>query len=71
MDVRWVDVDGRAVETDDGELFRFAKLLIATGSSVHKLSIPGANLGVSIICTRWMMHFRCIKLSRMRSERSS
>ena len=42
--VRWVDVDGRAVETDDGELFRFAKLLIATGSSVHKLSIPGANL---------------------------
>ena len=42
--VRWVDVDGRAVETDEGELFRFDKLLIATGASVHRLSLPGANL---------------------------
>ena len=42
--VRRVDVDRRAIETDEGEHFRFAKLLIATGASVHRLSVPGANL---------------------------
>jgi NTE family protein len=42
--VRRVDVNRLAIETDDGKHFRFAKLLIATGSSIHKLSIPGANL---------------------------
>jgi NADPH-dependent 2,4-dienoyl-CoA reductase/sulfur reductase-like enzyme len=42
--VRRVDVDRRAIETDEGEHFRFAKLLIATGASVHRFSVPGANL---------------------------
>ncbi len=42
--MRRVDVDRRAIETDEGEHFRFAKLLIATGASVHRLSVPGANL---------------------------
>src|SRR6185369_13999480 len=39
-----VDADRRTIETDCGVHFRFDKLLIATGASVHKLSIPGANL---------------------------
>ena len=42
--VRQVDVDGRITETDDGDKFRFSKLLIATGASIHKLSVPGENL---------------------------
>ena len=39
-----VDVDRRTIETDHGVHFRFDKLLIATGASVHRLSLPGANL---------------------------
>ena len=42
--VRQVDVDSRRIETDGGDHFRFGKLLIATGASVHRLSVPGANL---------------------------
>src|SRR5215467_12678116 len=42
--VRRVDVDSRTIETDGGARFRFGKLLIATGASVDKLSLPGANL---------------------------
>jgi len=42
--VRRVDVDGRAIETDGGDHFRFGKLLIATGAGLHRLSIPGAGL---------------------------
>jgi NADPH-dependent 2,4-dienoyl-CoA reductase/sulfur reductase-like enzyme/predicted acylesterase/phospholipase RssA len=38
-----VDVDGHIIETDRGH-FRFGKLLIATGSSVDRLAVPGANL---------------------------
>lgn len=41
---RRVDVDTRTVETDGGGHFRFGKLLIATGASVDRLSVPGANL---------------------------
>ena len=39
-----VDADSRRIETDPGVHFRFDKLLIATGASVHRLSLPGANL---------------------------
>jgi NADPH-dependent 2,4-dienoyl-CoA reductase/sulfur reductase-like enzyme/predicted acylesterase/phospholipase RssA len=42
--VRRIDVDRRIVETDRGDHFRFGKLLIATGASVHRLSVPGARL---------------------------
>jgi NADPH-dependent 2,4-dienoyl-CoA reductase/sulfur reductase-like enzyme/predicted acylesterase/phospholipase RssA len=42
--VRLIDADNRTVETDDREHFRFSKLLIATGASVHKLSGRGADL---------------------------
>ena len=42
--MRRVDVDRRTIETDGGDHFRFGKLLIATGASVHRLSVPGANL---------------------------
>ena len=42
--VRRVDVDSRTVETDARDHFRFGKLLIATGASLHRLSVPGANL---------------------------
>ena len=44
MRVRRVDVDRRTIETDEREHFRFGKLLIATGASVHRLSVPGENL---------------------------
>src|SRR6516165_5130873 len=44
MRVRRVDVDRRTIETDGGEHFRFGKLLIATGASIHRLSVPGENL---------------------------
>jgi NTE family protein len=43
--VRQVDVDGRRIETGDGDRFRFGKLLIATGATAHRLKVPGANLG--------------------------
>jgi NADPH-dependent 2,4-dienoyl-CoA reductase/sulfur reductase-like enzyme/predicted acylesterase/phospholipase RssA len=43
--VRRVDVDSRTIETDRGGHFRFRKLLIATGASVDRLSVPGASLG--------------------------
>jgi len=43
--VRQVDVDGRRIETNGGDRFRFGKLLIATGATVHRLKVPGANLG--------------------------
>jgi hypothetical protein len=47
-------------------------LLIATGASVHGHSrYRERTWRVSIICARWMMRFHCIKLLRMRSERSS
>ena len=39
-----IDADNRRIETDHGVDFRFDKLLIATGASVHRLSLPGANL---------------------------
>ena len=39
-----VDVESRTIETDGGARFRFGKLLIATGASVDKLSLPGASL---------------------------
>jgi len=39
-----VDVESRTIETDGGARFRFGKLLIATGASVDKLSLPGAHL---------------------------
>jgi NADPH-dependent 2,4-dienoyl-CoA reductase/sulfur reductase-like enzyme/predicted acylesterase/phospholipase RssA len=42
--VREVHVESRTIETDGGDLFRFGKLLIATGASVHRLLVPGANL---------------------------
>src|SRR5262249_18559104 len=42
--VHWVDADSRTVETDAGDHFRFGKLLIATGASIHSLSVPGAGL---------------------------
>jgi len=42
--VHRVDVDSRTIETDGGDHFSFGKLLIATGASVHRLSVPGADL---------------------------
>jgi NADPH-dependent 2,4-dienoyl-CoA reductase/sulfur reductase-like enzyme/predicted acylesterase/phospholipase RssA len=39
-----VDSANRTIETEQGVEFRFAKLLIATGASVDRLSVPGANL---------------------------
>jgi NADPH-dependent 2,4-dienoyl-CoA reductase/sulfur reductase-like enzyme/predicted acylesterase/phospholipase RssA len=42
--VRLVDVDSRTIKTDGGDHFRFGKLLIATGASLHRLSVPGENL---------------------------
>jgi NADPH-dependent 2,4-dienoyl-CoA reductase/sulfur reductase-like enzyme len=42
--VRRVDVDSRTIETDGGDHFRFGKLLIASGASIHRLAVPGANL---------------------------
>src|SRR5262249_7076939 len=42
--VRRIDVDSRTVETNAGDDFRFGKLLIATGASIHRLSVPGENL---------------------------
>jgi len=38
-----LDADARIVETDRGH-FRFDKLLIATGASLDRLAVPGANL---------------------------
>jgi NADPH-dependent 2,4-dienoyl-CoA reductase/sulfur reductase-like enzyme/predicted acylesterase/phospholipase RssA len=40
-----VDADSRRIETDHGVHFRFDKLLIATGATVHRLKVPGASLG--------------------------
>ena len=40
-----VDSASRTIETEQGAQFRFGKLLIATGASVDRLSVPGANLG--------------------------
>jgi NADPH-dependent 2,4-dienoyl-CoA reductase/sulfur reductase-like enzyme/predicted acylesterase/phospholipase RssA len=42
--VALVDSTSRTIETEQGAQFRFAKLLIATGASVDRLSVPGANL---------------------------
>src|SRR5262249_22676515 len=42
--VHRVDVDSRIVETDGGEHFHFGKLLIATGTRLHGLSVPGDKL---------------------------
>ena len=42
--VRLIDADRRTIETDGGEHFCFGKLLIATGASVHRLSLPGTSL---------------------------
>ena len=42
--VHRVDVDGRTIEIHGGDHFRFGKLLIATGASLHRLRIPGENL---------------------------
>lgn len=40
-----VDCASRTLATEQGAEFGFAKLLIATGASVDRLSVPGANLG--------------------------
>ncbi|AVH60646.1 MULTISPECIES: NAD(P)/FAD-dependent oxidoreductase [Streptomyces] len=42
--VRAVDGRAREVELDDGRRVPYAKLLLATGSSPRRLSIPGADL---------------------------
>jgi NADPH-dependent 2,4-dienoyl-CoA reductase/sulfur reductase-like enzyme/predicted acylesterase/phospholipase RssA len=39
-----VDGASRTLETEQGVEFRFARLLIATGASVDRLAVPGANL---------------------------
>jgi NADPH-dependent 2,4-dienoyl-CoA reductase/sulfur reductase-like enzyme/predicted acylesterase/phospholipase RssA len=39
-----VDIERRMIATEQGAHFRFGKLLIATGTSVDVLSVPGANL---------------------------
>ncbi len=39
-----LDAESRTVDTDGGDRFRFKKLLIATGTSVDKLAVPGADL---------------------------
>lgn len=39
-----LDLDASAVVTDDGERIRFDRLLLATGASPRKLSLPGAGL---------------------------
>jgi NTE family protein len=39
-----VDSERRTIETTQGAKIQFAKLLIATGASVDKLSVPGTNL---------------------------
>jgi len=39
-----IDAGHRTVETADGRQFRFGKLLIATGASVDRLAVPGADL---------------------------
>jgi NADPH-dependent 2,4-dienoyl-CoA reductase/sulfur reductase-like enzyme/predicted acylesterase/phospholipase RssA len=39
-----LDVRARTLEAQNGERFEFGKLLIATGASVQKLAIPGADL---------------------------
>lgn len=39
-----VDFGEKSLRTDAGEVIRYEKLLIATGSSVRTLEIPGANL---------------------------
>lgn len=41
---RRVNIERRTIETEQGANFRFGKLLIATGASVDKLSVPGTNL---------------------------
>ncbi|WP_405651433.1 NAD(P)/FAD-dependent oxidoreductase [Streptomyces sp. NBC_00019] len=41
---RAVDVRARQVELDDGHRVSYAKLLLATGSSPRRLSVPGADL---------------------------
>ena len=40
-----VDSEKRTIEMEQGAHFRFGKLLIATGASVDRLSVPGDNLG--------------------------
>ena len=42
--VRRVDARSRTIETDRGGHVRFDKLLVATGASVRRLSVPGADL---------------------------
>lgn len=39
-----VDVRAKEVELDDGRLVPYAKLLLATGSSPRRLTVPGADL---------------------------
>ncbi|MEV7885848.1 NAD(P)/FAD-dependent oxidoreductase [Streptomyces sp. NPDC002817] len=41
---RAVDVRARQVELDDGHRVSYTKLLLATGSSPRRLSVPGADL---------------------------
>jgi 3-phenylpropionate/trans-cinnamate dioxygenase ferredoxin reductase component len=40
-----LDVAGRRVELDSGESVPYDKLLLATGSSPRRISVPGADLG--------------------------
>ena len=52
VDLEGRGVDGRAVELDGGEVVPFDRLLLATGSSVRRLRVPGADLeGVAYLRT--------------------
>ena len=39
-----IDPEGRRVSTDEGDAFRYDKLLLATGAVPRRLNIPGADL---------------------------
>ncbi|MBW3661392.1 MAG: FAD-dependent oxidoreductase [Gemmatimonadetes bacterium] len=40
-----IDVDGRTLETADGEAIGWGNLLVATGSQVRRLDVPGEDRG--------------------------
>jgi 3-phenylpropionate/trans-cinnamate dioxygenase ferredoxin reductase subunit len=39
-----IDVDGKKVTTESGDVYEYEKLLIATGSSPRRLQMPGSDL---------------------------
>ena len=50
--VRAVDPSARTVTLDDGELLSYAELILATGSRLRRLEVPGADLpGVLMLRT--------------------